>query len=187
MSIKARYCGSDTTALSDFTSISRIKRAVDSQTGMINLCRRQKRAHLFPGLQGKARPTVPSAETVWTTAINGNGQHHFQGDTRCILTFLFVLQGKYGQPSHPPRQSGRPPSTATANSIFKVTYVTIHCLSHYLFRSRRRRRQGKHDLLIVFSLSFLFTCCRESTANRPIRRDSVDDRHQRQWPTAFSR
>ena len=40
MSIKARYCGSDTTALSDFTSISRIKRAVDSQTGMINLCRR---------------------------------------------------------------------------------------------------------------------------------------------------
>ena len=140
MSIKARYCGSDTTALSDFTSISRIKRAVDSQTGMINLCRRQKRAHLFPGLQGKARPTVPSAEAVWTTAINGNGQQHFQDDTRCILTFLFVLQGKYGQPSHPPRQCGRPPSTATANSIFKVTYVTIRCLSHYLFRSRRRRR-----------------------------------------------
>ena len=95
------------------------------------------------------RWTVTTA-CAWTTAINGNGQQHFQGDTRCILTFLFVLQGKYGQPSHPPRQSGRPPSTATANSIFKVTYVTIHCLSHYLFRSRRRRRQGKHDLLIVF-------------------------------------
>ena len=141
MSIKARYCGSDTTALSDFTSISRIKRAVDSQTGMINLCRQQKRAHLFPGLQGKARPTVPSAEAVWTTAINGNGQQHFQGDTRCILTFLFVLQGKYGQPSHPPRQIGRPRHT---NGQVKHFQGDTRCILTFLFVLQGKHGQPSH-------------------------------------------
>ena len=76
-----------------------------------------------------------------------------------LYSYLFVCAAGKARPTvHPARQCGRPPSTATAKSIFKVTYVTIRCLSHYLFRSRRRRRQGKHDLLIVFSLSFCLCC-----------------------------
>ena len=137
-----------------------------------------------PTRAGSARRTVPSAETVWTTAINGNGQQHFQGDIRddplsLLLYFLFMLQDIITQvlPSSPSGPPGAPPPPSVRSSF--GSYESCVCTANRPIR--RDSVDDRHQRQRPFG-SYESCVC---TANRSIRRDSVDDRHQRQRPTAF--
>ena len=75
---------------------------------------------------GKARPTVPSAETVWTTAINGNGR---SDPTRAVSARRTVPPAETVWTTAINGNRQRP----TAFFQGDMTYVMIHCLSYYIF------------------------------------------------------
>ena len=110
-------------------------------------------SYLFVCAAGKVRPTIPPAETVRTTAINGNDQQHFQGDIRddplpLSLPFPFTPQEKAGK-----------------------TRLTNRILTFFLFMLQRSDINAKDVSNFLFFIHFLhseyFLCKLQAPHNHP--------------------